>query len=71
MITINGKQYKELRCAMCQRFIVYQNISAGIICFQCPKCDHLNEFTFKYLKTDDNEAIIKKDYEVKTRGGEK
>ena len=64
MITINEKQYKELRCARCQRFIIYQNVSAGIMCIQCPKCDYLNEWVFKYLKTDDNVADIKKDYEI-------
>lgn len=64
MITINGKDYKELRCAKCQKFIVYQNVSAGILCIQCPKCDYLNEWVFKYLKTDDNEAKIKKNYAI-------
>lgn len=71
MITINGKDYKELRCAKCQKFIVYQNVSAGILCIQCPRCDYLNEWVFKYLKTDENEAIIKKDYQLKMKGGEK
>lgn len=71
MITINGKEYKELRCAKCQRFIVYQNISAGIVAFQCPRCGHLNEFVFKYLKNDENEAMIKKNYQLNMRGGEK
>lgn len=66
MITINNKQYKELRCARCQKFVVYQNVSAGIVCFQCPRCDFLNEWTFKYLKTDENEAMMKKDYQVET-----
>lgn len=64
MITINGKEYKELRCSKCQKFIIYQNVSAGTLCFQCPKCDYLNEWTFKYLKTDENEAKINKDYAI-------
>lgn len=67
MITINGKNYKELRCAKCQKFIIYQNVSAGILCLQCPRCDYLNEFVFKYLKTDENEAMIKKSYQIKTK----
>lgn len=71
MITINGKEYKELRCAKCQRFIIYQNVSAGILALQCPRCDYMNEFVFKYLKTEANEAIIKKDYQISTtKGGE-
>lgn len=69
MITINGKDYKELRCSKCQRFIIYQNISAGIVFFQCPKCGNANEFTFKYLKTGDNEAMIKSNYQLKIKKG--
>jgi phage FluMu protein Com len=70
MITINGKEYKELRCAKCQKLILYQSISAGIVCYQCPRCSFLNEFVFKYLKTDANEAMIKKDFQIMTKGGE-
>lgn len=62
MITINSKVYKELRCAKCQKFIVYQNVAAGILCYICPRCDNLNEFSFKYLKNDENEKMIEKDY---------
>lgn len=69
MITINGKQYKELRCSKCQKFIIYQNVAAGILCFICPRCDTVNEFNFKYLKNDENEAMIKKDYQLKPKGG--
>jgi phage FluMu protein Com len=68
MITINGKEYKELRCAKCQHFIIFQNVSAGILALQCPKCDYLNEFVFKYLKTEANDAMIKKDYQIIVRG---
>lgn len=68
MITINGKQYKELRCAKCQKFVIYQNVSAGILAMQCPRCDYLNEWVFKYLKTDDNEDMIKKSYSLSMRG---
>lgn len=70
MITINGKEYKELRCAKCQKFVVYQNISAGIMAFQCPRCGYLNEWVFKYLKTTDNDAMIRKDYQINLKGGE-
>ena len=62
MITINSKEYKELRCAKCQKFIVYQNVAAGILCYICPRCDNINEFTFKYLKNDENEKMINKQY---------
>lgn len=67
MITINNKQYKELRCSACQKFIVYQNVAAGILCYICPKCGHLNEFLFKYIKTDENDALIKKEYQVTSK----
>jgi phage FluMu protein Com len=70
MITINGKDYKELRCQRCQKFVIYQNIAAGIACYICPRCKHVNEFSFKYLKTADNEAMIKKDYSLVMKGGE-
>lgn len=60
MVTINGKQYKELRCAKCQKFIIYQNIAAGIACYICPRCDNINEFSFKYLKSDENEKVVRK-----------
>jgi phage FluMu protein Com len=60
MVTINGKQYKELRCAKCQKFIVYQNVAAGVLCFICPRCDNVNEFTFKYLKNEENEKVVQK-----------
>lgn len=62
MITLNEKKYKELRCSQCQKFIVYQNVAAGILCYICPRCNFVNEFTFKYMKSDD---AIKKDYQVK------
>lgn len=73
MITINGKQYKELRCAKCQKFIVYQNVSAGIVFYQCPRCGFANEFTFKYLKTEDNMTMIRESYQLENnqKGGEK
>ncbi len=73
MITINGKQYKELRCSKCQRFIVYQNVAAGVLCITCPKCGHFNEWIFKYLKTEENEAMIKNNYQLgnnNEKGGE-
>lgn len=71
MININGRDYKELRCAKCQKFIIYQNISAGILFLHCPKCGHENEFVFKYLKTRENEAMIKSNYQLKiSKGGE-
>ena len=65
MITINGKHYKELRCSKCQKFIVYQNIAAGALCYICPRCKQINEFMFKYLKSGENEAMIKQSYEIK------
>lgn len=65
MIEINGKKYKEIRCYKCQKFIVYANISAGIMFYQCPKCGFLNEFIFKYLKTKENLNLLKKNYTYK------
>lgn len=70
MITINEKKYKELRCAKCQKFVIYQNVSAGILCLQCPRCGQMNEWVFKYLKNEENAAIIK-EYELEhLEGGE-
>jgi len=66
-ITINGKKVKELRCSRCQRFIVYQNIAAGIVIYQCPRCGLLNEFTFRYLKTEEMENKIRTDYMIENR----
>jgi phage FluMu protein Com len=67
MITINSKVYKELRCSKCQKFIVYQNVAAGVLCYICPRCEHLNEFVFKYLKNDENEEMMKKKYQVEPK----
>lgn len=64
MITINSKVYKELRCAKCQKFIVYQNVAAGVLCYICPRCDNLNEFVFKYVKNEENKNMIEKSYEI-------
>jgi phage FluMu protein Com len=58
MITINEKNYRELRCHSCRKFICYENIAAGIICYQCPRCGFLNEFNFRYLKTRENLSKI-------------
>ena len=67
MITLNGKEYKELRCAKCQKFIVYQNVAAGILCYICPRCENINEFAFKYLKNDENEKMIEKNYALERK----
>lgn len=64
MIVINDKKYKELRCAKCQKFIIYQNVSAGIACYICPRCEFVNEFSWKYLKGAENEDMIKKEYRI-------
>jgi phage FluMu protein Com len=67
MININGKEYKEIRCYKCQAFIIYANISAGIMFYQCPKCGFANEFTFKFLKTKDNITEISKKFSIEGR----
>lgn len=68
MITINGKEYKELRCYHCQNFIIYQNYVTGILYTKCPKCGFENEFTFKYMKTKDNQDNIDKQFTVESEG---
>jgi len=71
MIKYNDKQYKELRCAKCQNFVIYHNISAGYALYQCPGCSFVNEWTFKYLKTKENTKKIEDDFQlVTTEGGE-
>lgn len=62
MIEINGKQYKELRCARCQKFIIYHSIAMGIVFIQCSRCGFANEFVFKYLKSKENKDIIEKKF---------
>lgn len=70
MININGRNYKELNCAKCQKLICYQNIKAGILFFDCPRCGNVNEFTFKYYKNTENIDEIKKQYQIENKGGE-
>jgi phage FluMu protein Com len=70
MIDINGKSYKELHCSKCQKLICYQNISAGIVFYQCSRCGYANEFIFKYYKNDENVDEIKKEYQINPKGGE-
>lgn len=71
MITINGKQYKELRCYACQNFIIYHNYAVGIIYHKCPRCGYENEFTFKYLKTKENKDRMKLFEVSNSKGGVK
>lgn len=70
MITINGKDYKELRCYKCQNFIVFHNYAVGIVYYKCPRCDYENEFSFKYLKTKANKDRMKKFEVSNLKGGE-
>lgn len=70
MIEINKKEYKEIRCYRCGRFIVYANISAGIMAFHCPRCGFLNEWTFKYYKSKENQDNIDLKYTLKEKGDE-
>lgn len=69
MIQINGKDYKELRCARCQKLLAYQNVKAGVLFIECNRCDHPNEFVFKYYKNDENVSEIKKNYQIEMKGG--
>ncbi len=72
MIKFKDRQYKELRCAKCQNFVIYHNISAGYALYQCPACGFVNEWTFKYLKTKANVKRIEDDFQLVTsEGGEK
>ena len=68
MIELNGKNYRELRCHSCRKFICYESVAVGIIAFQCPRCGFLSEFNFKYLKTKANLGNIEKENTMK--GGE-
>lgn len=68
MITINNKEYRELRCNKCRKFFIYEYIFAGRMAMQCPRCGELNEFEFKHLNTTENKATIKKEFSLK--GGE-
>ena len=71
MIKYNDKQYKELRCACCQNFVIYHNISAGDVLYQCPGCGFVNTWTFKYLKTKANIKRIEEDFQlILDEGGE-
>lgn len=69
MITINQKEYRELRCKNCRKFIVYEYVFAGRIAIQCDRCGELNEFEFRHLNTNENKATINKEFVMK--GGEK
>lgn len=68
MITINDKEYRELRCKACRKFFIYEYIYAGRMAIQCQRCNELNEFEFKHLNTTENKATIKKEFSLK--GGE-
>lgn len=69
MININGKNYKELHCSKCQKLICYQNVSAGILYYHCPRCGFDNEFVFKYYRNNENIDEIKREYQIE-EGGE-
>lgn len=71
MITINGKDYKELRCKFdsCRSFIVYERVKIGRLCFVCPKCKYVSEYEFTMLKTKENIDTIN-DELITTKGGE-
>lgn len=67
MVTINGKQYKEILCYRCSSFVIYANVSAGILAIGCPKCGFFNEWSFKYIKTKENTDNIEKKYSIEGR----
>lgn len=68
MITINEKEYRELRCKACHKFFIYEYVFAGRMAIQCQRCGELNEYEFKHLNTKENKATINKDFTL--RGGE-
>lgn len=65
MITINGNEYRELRCTKCRKFFIYEYIFTGRLAIQCPRCGELNEFILKHLNTKENKATIDKEFTMK------
>lgn len=72
MISINNKNYRELRCKKCRKLICFEYIFAGRIAFHCPRCDELNEVDFKHLKNKENQDTIDNEFVVTlpSKGGE-
>ena len=70
MIVFEGKSYRELRCSNCRLFIVYEYIFAGRIAIKCKRCDHLNIFVFRHLRTQENKDTIEQDFSIGKTGRE-
>lgn len=70
MITINSKDYRELRCLNdnCRKLFLYERIKLGKVAWICDRCGTLNERDFNMLKTKDNMSSIEDSLVVK--GGE-
>ncbi len=51
-IEINGKIYRELRCAKCRKLICLEYIHSGRIAFQCPRCGEFNSIEFNSLERE-------------------
>ena len=69
-ITINGKQYREVRCPVCRKLICYEQILAGEIAIVCPRCDHPSTIEFKFLDVPSNKTKLNKYIIENMKGGE-
>jgi len=74
-IEINGKMYRELRCAKCRRLICLEYIRTGRVAYNCSRCNEFTVFTFKDLtKNSDNKVDWDAEFKLKSnsmmRGGE-
>lgn len=73
-MTINGKFYRELRCATCRKLLCFEYIFAGRIAAYCSRCGDLNEIDLKHLNTQENKEIIQNEFAINSKaeeGGEK
>lgn len=71
MITLNGTQYRELRCNKCRKLICYEYVFAGRIAFVCPRCGEMTEIVFKHTDTKENSDTMKKHYQFSMKEGVK
>lgn len=69
MINVDGINLRELRCSNCHKLICHENVVAGVVVYDCPRCKERNVFHFKYLKSNDNNARLNQ-LQVQKKGGE-
>lgn len=66
MKLIDDKPYREVRCQHCHALICFEYIFAGRIAVdKCPKCGKKSVYTYKHIKTADNQTIINDEFSVK------